>query len=149
MIAARIQIAPRYVETDQSGEVAHARFLSWFDLGRAALLKAQGFDYRRLEEEGYWMPVLEIGLTLHQPAFYDDSLTLDTKLLSRPSFRIRLDYEIRRDDLLLVTGFTTQGFINRQQRPVRPPPDFMAKLDLVFPREKRRGTDDQNSTAGP
>lgn len=149
MISARVQIVPRYVETDQSGEVAHARFLSWFDLGRAALLKAQGFDYRRFEEEGFWMPVLEVGLTLHAPAYYDDVLTLDTVLSSRPSFRIRLEYEIRRDDTLLVSGFTTQGFINRRQRPVRPPADFMARVDLVFPREQRAGPAAQNSTAGP
>lgn len=139
MIAARIQIVPRYVETDQSGQVAPARYLSWFDLGRAALLKEQGFDYRQLEREGFLMPVLEVGLTFHQPAFYNDTLWMETKLSSRPSFRIRLEYEVRRDDALLVSGYTVQGFINRQQRPVRPPAEFMAKLDLIFPRPERSG----------
>jgi len=146
VITSRLQIVPRYVETDQTGFVAHASYLPWLEIGRSALLKEQGLDYRRFESEGYWMPVLEFGLIFHQPAHYDDHLTLVTTLSSRPSFRIRLDYQIRRGEILLASGFTVQGFINRLQRPVKPPPDFMAKLELVFPRDK---SENQNSTAGP
>jgi acyl-CoA thioester hydrolase len=132
------------------GFVAEAAFPRWLDMGRAALLKEHGLDYRQLEGLGYFMPVLEIGLRFHQPAHYDDSLQVITTLRQRPTFRIRLDYEIRREDLLLVTGHTVQGFINRRQRPVRPPPAFMAGLDLIFPRfASTDAAAVQNSTAGP
>jgi acyl-CoA thioester hydrolase len=149
VIACRISIAPRYVETDTSGIVAPERYLPWFEMGRAALLKEQGLDYQRFEAEGFWTPVLEIGLTFHEPAFYDDSLTLITRLSSRPSFRIRVEYEVRRDETLLASGFTVQGFVSRQGRPVRPPADFLAKLNHTFPRPPGVAPVDQKSTAGP
>ncbi len=150
MIISRLSITPRYAETNQMGFVAEARYPGWLDMGRAHLLKEQGLDYRQLEARGYLMPVLEIGLIFHQPAFYADELQLVTTLRSRPSFRIRLDYEIRRGDSLLVTGHSVQGFINRQQRPVKPPPEFLARLDAIFPRTATTGSEPaQNSTAGP
>ncbi len=136
MISSRAQIIPRYAETDQMGFVAHASYLPWLEIGRAGLLKEHKMDYRQFQAEGYWMPVLEFGLTFHQPAHYDDALVIVTILANRPSFRIRLDYEIKRDETLLATGFTVQGFVNRLQRPVRPPANFLAALDLHFPRTK-------------
>jgi acyl-CoA thioester hydrolase len=94
--------------------------------------------------------VLEIGLIFRRPAYYDDVLQIITTLRSRPKFRIRLEYEVRREGLLLAVGHSVQGFVNRRQRPVRPPPAFMAKLDTVFPRTlSADGASIQNSTAGP
>jgi len=149
VISTRIQIDPRYAETDQSGFVAPARYLPWFEMGRAALLKEHGFEYRRLEADGFFAQVLELGLTVHEPACYADSLTVVTTLSTRPSFRIRLDYEVWRADVLLVKGFTVQVFVSREQRPVRPPADFMAKVNSIFPRPSGGATQIQNSTAGP
>ena len=112
-----IPICPRYAETDQSGFVAEGRYVAWLELGRAALLKAHGFDYRDFEAQGYWMPVLEVGFTFHGPACYDDALALTTSLGSRPSFRIRLDYAIHRGEELLATAYSVQAFVNRSLRP--------------------------------
>jgi acyl-CoA thioester hydrolase len=149
VIACQIAIVPRYVETDSSGIVAPERYLPWFEMGRAALLREQGLDYRQFEAEGFWTPVLEVGLTFHEPAFYEDSLILITRLPSRPSFRIRVEYEVRRNGTLLASGFTVQGFVSRQGRPVRPPADFLTKLDHTFPRHVGETPVDQKSTAGP
>ena len=150
MITSSVWITPRYSETNQMGLVAEASYPRWLDLGRATLLKEHGLDYTQLQARGYLIPVLEIGLTFHQPAYYDDQLQVATILRSRPNFRIRLDYEIRRGGLLLTTGHTVQGFINRHQRPVRPPPEFLAKLDAIFPRvAPTMAAPAQNSTAGP
>ncbi len=138
------------------GFVAAESFVPWLEMGRSALLKQHGFDYRQFEAMGYWLPVLEVAFQLHHPAFYDDELWLVTKLVSRPSFRIRLEYEIWRGDLLLVSAHTVQAFVNRSLRPVKPPAEFLAKLEHVFPRPARiEGgsgsgvTTRQNSTAGP
>jgi acyl-CoA thioester hydrolase len=150
VIASRLWITPRYAETNQMGFVAEASFPRWLDMGRAALLKEQGLDYRQLEALGYFMPVLEIGLIFHQPAYYDDPLHIVTILRRRPTFRIHLDYEIWREGLLLATGHTVQGFVNHRQRPVKPPAAFMARLDVVFPRiSSAEAVSIQNSTAGP
>jgi acyl-CoA thioester hydrolase len=132
------------------GLVAEASYLRWFEMGRAALLKENGLDYRQFEALGYLLPVLEIGLIFQRRAYHDDVLQIITTLRARPKFRIRLEYEVRREGLLLAVGHSIQGFVNRGQRPVKPPPDFLAKLDTVFPRMlSADGASIQNSTAGP
>jgi acyl-CoA thioester hydrolase len=150
VVTSRTQIIPRYSETNQSGFVGESSYLRWLDLARTLLLKEQGMDYREFETLGYLMPVLEISLTFHQPARYDDTLWIVTALRKRPTFRIRLDYEIWRESILLATGHSVQGFVNRKHRPVKPPPRLAARLDVLFPGFSPAGLAiDQNSTAGP
>src|SRR5581483_2121415 len=108
----RTSITVRYAETDQTGLVAHAKFVPWFELGRADLLKLYGFDYRDFERRGYYLPVLELGLEYHQPARYDDVLSVETSLKARHGFRIRIEYRVTRAiDVLIASGFSVQGFV--------------------------------------
>ncbi len=133
MIVSRTEITVRYAETDQMGIVYHGNYLPWFEVGRTNLLREHGHPYRRLESQGYYLPVIELGLKFIRPAFYDDTLTILTQLKEKPTIRIRLEYEVRRGDDLLVTGFTMHGFINKAGEPVRPPPDFTETMRTLFP----------------
>ena len=47
-----IQFRVRYQETDAQGRVHHANYFTYFEMGRVEQLRAAGYDYRRLEEEG-------------------------------------------------------------------------------------------------
>src|SRR5262245_22678925 len=105
MIESRSQITVRYAETDMMGIVYHGSYLPWFEVGRTTLLKECGFAYRDLEAQGFRLPVVELGMKFFKPALYDDNLTVITHLKEKPLLRIRLDYEIKRGDELLVTGF--------------------------------------------
>jgi acyl-CoA thioester hydrolase len=133
MIESRIEITVRYAETDMMGVVYHGNYLPWFEVGRTTLLKECGLPYRELEAQGYLLPVIEVGTKYFRPAVYDDTVTVITRLNERPLLRIRLDYEVRRGDELLVTGFTIHGFINKSGEPVRPPAHFTEKMRALFP----------------
>lgn len=135
MIESRTQITVRYAETDMMGIVYHGSYLPWFEVGRTTLLREAGFPYRELEASGYLLPVVELGSKFLKPALYDDNITIITRLKERPLLRIRLDYEVRRGDELLVTGFTIHGFINKAGEPVRPPAAFSAKMRESFQAE--------------
>jgi acyl-CoA thioester hydrolase len=91
-----------------------------------------GVPYRQLEEEGYRLPVLEVYAKFTRPALYDDSLEVLTTLTDRPLLRIRLDYEVFRSGELLATGHTIHAFVDRQGRPVRPPPWAVARMQAAF-----------------
>jgi acyl-CoA thioester hydrolase len=132
MIQSRAQVVVRYAETDMMGVVYHGNYLPWFEIGRTTLLKEQGLSYRELEADGYWLPVLEVTANFRRPARYDDVLTIVTTLREKPTLRIRLEYEVFKEDLLLATGQTSHAFIDRNGRPVRPPPSFVAKMDELF-----------------
>lgn len=132
MIVSRTEVVVRYAETDMMGVVYHGNYLPWFEIGRTTLLREQGLPYRDLEAAGFLLPVLEVNARYLKPALYDDRLEIVTTLRERPALRIRLDYEVRRDGELLATGSTLHAFIDRQGRPVRPPPDFAAKMAAAF-----------------
>ena len=121
MIQSRVQVTVRYAETDMMGIVYHANYLPWFEVGRTTLLKEIGVPYRKLEEEGFRLPVLEISAKFFRPAVYDDTLDIITTLTDRPLLRIRLDYEVHRAGELLATGTSVNAFVDREGRPVRPP----------------------------
>jgi acyl-CoA thioester hydrolase len=132
MIVSRAEVVVRYAETDMMGVVYHGSYLPWFEIGRTTLLKEMGLAYRQLEADGYRLPVLEVGAKFFRPALYDDSLTIVTTLAEKPLLRIRLDYEVRRGEELLATGFTVHAFIDREGKPVRPPANAVALFAKAF-----------------
>ena len=132
MIESRTQVTVRYAETDMMGVVYHGNYLPWFEVGRTTLLKELGLAYRRMEEEGFRLPVLEVSARYLRPAVYDDTITIVTRLPERPLLRIRLEYEVRRGEELLATGHTVHAFIDREGRPVRPPASAVAVFNAAF-----------------
>jgi acyl-CoA thioester hydrolase len=132
MIVSRSEVVVRYAETDMMGVVYHGNYLPWFEVGRTTLLKELGLAYRQLEADGYRLPVLEVSAKYFRPALYDDTLTIVTTLREKPLLRIRLDYEVRRGDELIATGFTVHAFIDREGKPVRPPPSAVTLFGKAF-----------------
>jgi acyl-CoA thioester hydrolase len=132
MIRSRVQVTVRYAETDMMGIVYHANYLPWFEVGRTTLLKELGVPYRKLEEEGFRLPVLEISAKYVRPAVYDDTLDIVTTLAERPLLRIRLEYEVQRAGELLATGASVHAFVDRGGKPVRPPAWAVEKIAAAF-----------------
>jgi acyl-CoA thioester hydrolase len=132
VIQSRVKVTVRYAETDMMGIVYHANYLPWFEVGRTTLLKEIGVPYRRLEEEGFRLPVLEVSAKYLRPALYDDTVEIVTTLSDRPLLRIRLEYEVRRGEELLATGSTVHAFVDREGRPVRPPPWAVEMIGKAF-----------------
>jgi acyl-CoA thioester hydrolase len=132
MIQSRAQVTVRYAETDMMGIVYHANYLPWFEVGRTTLLKEIGVSYRKLEEEGFRLPVLEVAAKFLRPAVYDDTLEVTSTVRERPLLKIRIDYEVRRGDELLATGNTLHAFVDREGKPVRPPPWAVEMLNKAF-----------------
>ena len=132
MITSTTTLAVRYAETDMMGVVYHGSYLPWLEVGRTNLLKEHHMPYRELEAEGFFLPVLEVGLRYLRPAKYDDTIKITTFLREKPTLRIRMEYELRREDELLVTAFTVHAFIDRAGKPVRPPAAFAEVMNRVF-----------------
>lgn len=133
MLESSVQVTVRYAETDQMGFVYHGNYLPWFEVARTHMLKEQGIPYRQLEKDGYFLPVLEASMKYHRPALYDDTVTVHSKMKEKPTLRIRIEYEVRRGEELLVSGYTMHAFIDKSGRPVRPPPSFTERMEQLFP----------------
>jgi acyl-CoA thioester hydrolase len=127
-----IEVNVRYAETDQMGIVHHANYLVWFELGRTEFCKSKGFSYREMEQnDDALMVVAEVYCRYKSPAFYDDKLTIKTKIVSVKSRTLRFVYEVFRpiDKTLLVEGETMHVFTDKQKR-VRTLPEKYKSLLL-------------------
>jgi acyl-CoA thioester hydrolase len=126
MIRAETTIRVRYRDTDQMGVVYNGVYFEYFETGRTEMLRELGLPYSSIEQTGVMLPVLEAAAKFHQPARYDDLLTVITFLREPVSVRMRMEYEIRRGEELLVTGTTLHAFTTIDTfRPVRPPREFV------------------------
>ena len=111
-----IPIRVRYSETDAMGYLHHANYLSYFEVGRTELFRAQGGDYRALEAQGFFFVVVKIECKYQQPARYDDVLTLRTTLTRVSPAKLEHTYEVFRDGRLLARAESVLACVDREGR---------------------------------
>jgi acyl-CoA thioester hydrolase len=129
------QVRVRYAETDQMGIAHNANYFVWFEVGRSELCRAKGFSYKQIEdEEDALMVVAESYCRYKAPAYYEDILTIRTKVGEVRSRSIAFVYEVYReaDDTVLAEGETLHVVTDRQQK-VRVLPDLFRSLLIDDP----------------
>lgn len=127
-------IRVRYADTDQMGYVYYGNYARYYEIGRVESLRSLDFHYKEMEASGIMMPVYDLTCKFHQPARYDDLLSIHVKLAKLPSVRIYFEYEIRnQNDTLLNTGTTTLVFQNmRTGKLCQCPDDLKRRLAPFF-----------------
>jgi len=113
----------RYAETDKMGVVYYANYFAWFEVGRCEWLRASGYTYRELEEQGVALPVIEATCRYFQPARYDDEVAITTAGEALSPVRVAFAYTLVRTDahVTLAEGRTVHAAINPEGRPCRLP----------------------------
>src|SRR5262249_30475789 len=110
----RYEIRVRYGDTDQMGFAYYGHYLRWFEIGRAEMLRSLGRSYRDVETAlGVRLPVLEARCRYHQPARYDDRVTIETGVAELRRASVRFAYRILREETgeRLAEGFTEHCFM--------------------------------------
>jgi acyl-CoA thioester hydrolase len=124
----------RYAETDQMGVVYHANYLIWFEVGRVELMRALGFEYKRMEaEDDCQIVVADAHCRYHDSARYDDVLRIRTRIAESRNRIIKFSYEVIReaDGKVLANGTTTHIICGRNGRPKMLPEKYRSVFDLV------------------
>lgn len=119
-------LTARYAETDQMGVIYHANYLTWFEIGRTEMIREIGLPYRKIEEQGLLLPVVNLDMKFIKPARYDDQIRISTRIIDYSNIRITFEVRIERiedrSDVsgeLLVTGHTKHVWLNRDWKPAR------------------------------
>ncbi len=133
MFTSYTSIRVRYAETDKMGYVYYGNYAQYFEVGRVEGLRDLGLSYRKMEEEGIMLPVLEYQIKYFKPAFYDDLLTIKTTIAEVKGARIYFEYEtLSEAKELLNRGTTTLVFVNMGSNKPCPPPDwFIEKIKIA------------------
>ena len=121
----RAGIRVRYKDTDRMGVVYYGNYLTFFEVGRAELMRDLGFPYAEIEADGYILVVTEASAKYHSNVGYDSEVTVRTKIAKVRNASIRFNYEVvDEEDKLLVSGHTVHACLNSDLKPVRIPPDL-------------------------
>lgn len=136
MLINKTQIKVRYGETDQMGIVNNAVYPSWFEIGRTELFGEIKMPYSELEKKGTLLPLSELRVKYHTPALYEDLLTIATIIRYMPSARLVFDYEIQKENgVLVASGETTHAFLDaKSRRPTRIPDHLRDIFEVYFER---------------
>jgi len=108
-----IQLRVGYGDADPMGFLHHARYFSLFEMGRMELFRAQGGDYREMEERGLYMVVVHAECDFKQPARFDDWLTIRTRVVRLTPAKLEHAYEVLRDGELLARAGTVLACVDR------------------------------------
>jgi acyl-CoA thioester hydrolase len=124
----------RYEETDADGVVYYANYLTYFEVVRVEWLRALGYPIPKILAEGIILPVVEARLKYLRPARVDDLLTVRALLVSVGPASFAFDYEVTREDgLLLVTGWTRLAVCERETARACAMPGWMRDLFAALP----------------
>tara|TARA_B100001093_G_scaffold515905_1_gene593377 strand:- start:31924 stop:32280 length:357 start_codon:yes stop_codon:yes gene_type:complete len=112
--------------------VYHGNYVKYFEMGRISWLKKLGFSYKKMENEGILLPVIDLKINFKKPALFDDNLYLTTKLIRLPSYMIEFEYEILKNKELITNGYTKLIFLCAEKnKPMRCPQKILEKLKGV------------------
>lgn len=124
----RASVRVRYAETDVMGRVYNSHYFVYFEVGRVEYLQQCGIPYSYMEEQGIYMPVAETFCRFLAPARFEDILIIETRVGEAGRARVRFDYTVKRDDVVVAEGYTIHAARGQDGRPVRIPEDWARRL---------------------
>jgi acyl-CoA thioester hydrolase len=111
------------------GIVYYTRYLEYFEAARTELLRSVGLDVSKIEQMGYFLPVITCHCEYKKSAKFDDKLSIITKINDLPRSSMKIEYEVYDSEKnLFVTGYTVHSFINSNGKTVKPPKLLIEKL---------------------
>ena len=119
-----IQIRVRYDDADPMGYLHHARYFTYFEMGRIELLRKSGGNHRSMEDDGLFAVVVKAECRYHKPARYDDLLRIRTRIAKMTTAKIVHEYSAWREETLLAEATVTLALVDRQGQ-VQRIPDWM------------------------
>ena len=126
-----------YGDTDAAGVVYYANYLRYFEKGRTEYMRDLVMTYKKIEDLGLLLPVIECYSRYKAPASYDDLLTIETSLAELKNVSCRFNYRIYKNGsdnslVLLAKGHTVHASVNREGRLTRLPPNVLEKLKEIL-----------------
>jgi acyl-CoA thioester hydrolase len=120
-----------YGDTDNMGQAYYGNYFRWFEIGRSEMFRELGLPYKKVEENGIFLPVSESHCKYSTPAKYDELLVIETSVDPSIKAGIKFDYKIFHEDgeTLVARGYTIHPCVNTNGKVVRPPGFMREMLD--------------------
>jgi acyl-CoA thioester hydrolase len=134
MLSHTSEIRVRYADTDQMHCVYNGKYLEYFEVGRAEMMRNYGLDYKTVESKGYFLPLTETYIKYLNPAYYDDIILVKAFVKEFPLLKIHIDYSLSRKENkeIVAEGFTEHVFLSKNSNKVVRPPVFFVDAIKSF-----------------
>lgn len=104
----------RFSEIDAMKVVWHGAYAKYFEDAREAFGKKYDFGYKRIVDQGYYVPIVELSIKYKKPLRYGMTPIMTITYQPTDAAKIVFDYEIRDDRTgqTMVMGHSVQVFVN-------------------------------------
>ena len=125
-----------FEDTDLSGIVYHATYLSYCERGRSEILRQLDIDQAASFAAGEGVyAVAEAHLFYRRPARLNDALLIETRAIEMHRASLRLAQRVLRADEVLAEVTIRLAFIDPGGRPRAQPAHWRARFEAIFARE--------------
>jgi len=112
-LQAVVTVTVPYQDADPAGVVWHGNYFRYFDTARCALLEKIDYGYRKMDESGYFWPIIDAQVRFIHPALYDDVLEVEATLIES-EYRLKIAYVVRdRNGRRITKGHTIQVAVEK------------------------------------
>ena len=120
----------RYSETDQMGVAHNKNFFEWFEIGRTEYCRQKNFPYRKIEEQGYYLVVVEAFCKYKKPLRYDEKFVIRVFLEKITPKKVVFAYELvsKEEKKLIASGYTVHIVTNSKAQTGSLPPHIIEGL---------------------
>ncbi len=124
------RIRVRYGETDQMGHAYYSNYLLWFEQARGAWCRDRAFTYKSWEEQGIYLPVVEVHVRYRGEVKYDDWIRIQVRVTEVKRAAIQFSYEILNESTGKITteGYTWHVFMGTKRTSISIPESIKGLL---------------------
>ena len=128
MLEHTTDIRVTYAHTDQMMGVHHSRYFEYFEIARTELFRSRGYTYKEFEESGFLLPLVEAHINFKKQAKYDDVLKVRAFVNEDFKVRLKINYEIFVNSILICTGYTVHAFVKKESFRATKAPNHFIKV---------------------
>ncbi|MBK7630764.1 MAG: acyl-CoA thioesterase [Ignavibacteriales bacterium] len=129
------EIRIRYADTDQMRFAYNGKYFEYFEVGRTEMMREVGLPYNEIEQNGFFMPVIETKIHFLSPAYYDEVLLIETRVENLPASKVHIDHIIKAKerDVVICEGYVELAFLDaKTNRPTRAPKVFIDAVKKYY-----------------
>lgn len=121
----------RYSECDRMGYLYHVNHFEFLEWGRTEWFRSKFMAYRDIEDKGYAVVVVDAKLRYLKPGYYDDLISITTRISNFKGSRFEFAYVIKRisDGAVICEAETSHCFVNKMGKPLKIFPEFKELLN--------------------
>lgn len=98
-------------DTDAAGVVFYPNYFRWFDQATHELLRAHSYPASRMISEGFIIPLVESHAEFLSPVFYDDLISIASRIAEVRTRAFRVQHQIRKGDALVCDGYEVRMWV--------------------------------------